>query len=217
MSRGIAAAFLVALVGNCYAQNEVHFETEVRGIFKKHCFHCHGEEEAVEGNLDLRLVRRMVAGGDSGTALVAGNPQESLVYQRLESREMPPDESKQLSPAELAKVERWIVGGATTARPEPEELGDEYLITEEERAHWAYQPITKPETPTVKHTEQVANPIDAFLLAKLEQEGYQFSKAATLLHLFGLEHEKLSFRRSDRDQTLTDGQPAKIVHELLNA
>lgn len=44
-----------------------------------------------------------------------------------------------------------------------------------------------------------------------------FDYHATLLHLFGLEHEKLSFRRSDRDQTLTDGQPAKVMHELLNA
>ncbi|WDI43786.1 DUF1501 domain-containing protein [Bremerella sp. P1] len=44
-----------------------------------------------------------------------------------------------------------------------------------------------------------------------------FDYHATLLHLFGLEHDKLTFRRSERDQTLTDGQPAKIVHELLNA
>lgn len=44
-----------------------------------------------------------------------------------------------------------------------------------------------------------------------------FDYHATLLHLFGLEHDKLTFRRSERDQTLTDGQPAKIVHELLRA
>ncbi|MFI4874201.1 MAG: DUF1501 domain-containing protein, partial [Blastopirellula sp. JB062] len=44
-----------------------------------------------------------------------------------------------------------------------------------------------------------------------------FDYHATLLHLFGLEHDKLTFRRNERDQTLTDGQPAKIVHELLHA
>ncbi|MFI4876363.1 MAG: DUF1549 domain-containing protein, partial [Blastopirellula sp. JB062] len=179
MSRGIATALLIAFVGNCFAQDEVHFETDVRGIFKTHCFHCHGEEETVEGGLDLRLVRWMFEGGDSGAAIVAGQPEESLIYQRLEAGEMPPDASKQLSAAEVAKIKRWISGGAKTARPEPTELGDEYLITDEERAHWAFQPIERPEVPQVKRTAAVANPIDAFLLAKLEAHGHQFNEPAT--------------------------------------
>lgn len=180
MSRGIAAALLIAFAANCYAQDEVHFETDVRGIFKQHCFHCHGEEETVEGGLDLRLVRWMVEGGDSGSAIVAGKPEESLLYQRLEAHEMPPDASKQLAAEELEKVKRWIGGGAKTARAEPETLADEYLITDEERAHWAYQPIKRPEVPQVKHAAAVANPIDAFLLAKLEEHGHQFNEPATL-------------------------------------
>lgn len=179
MSRGITAALLIAFAANCYGQDAVHYESDVRGIFKKHCFHCHGEEETVEGSLDLRLVRWMVEGGDSGTAIVAGNPEESLIYQRLEAHEMPPDTSKQLSAEELAKVKRWISAGAKTARPEPESLGDEYLITEEERAHWSFQPIKRPEVPKVKQTAAIANPIDAFLLAKLEGHGYQFNEPAT--------------------------------------
>lgn len=179
MSRGIIFAILIAFATNVYGQDKVHFETDVRGIFKKHCFHCHGEEETVEGGLDLRLVRWMVEGGDSGSAVVAGKPEASLLYQRLESHEMPPDASKQLSAKELATVKHWIATGAKTARPEPEELGDEYLITEEERAHWAYQPIMRPEVPQVKHPSKVANPIDAFLLAKLEEHGYQFNEPAT--------------------------------------
>lgn len=179
MSRGIAAAILLALVGNCYAQEELHFETDVRGIFKKHCFHCHGEEETVEGGLDLRLVRRMVSGGDSGAAIVAGDPAASLLYQRLASREMPPDETKLLSPAEMETVKRWIASGAKTARPEPETIGDDYLITEEERSHWSYQPIKRPEVPAVEHADEVANPIDAFLLRKLESHGQHFSPPAT--------------------------------------
>lgn len=179
MSRGIIIALLLAFAANGYGQDEVHFETDVRGIFKKHCFHCHGEEETVEGGLDLRLVRWMIEGGDSGPAIVAGRSETSLIYQRLESHEMPPDASKQLSAEELAKVKRWIDGGANTARPEPETLGDEYLITDEERAHWAYQPINRPEVPRVKNTAAVANPIDAFLLVKLEKHGYQFNEPAT--------------------------------------
>ncbi|MHC2066183.1 PSD1 and planctomycete cytochrome C domain-containing protein [Bremerella sp. T1] len=183
MSRGIAVVFLIVFSGNCYAQVEVHFESEVRGIFKTHCFHCHGEEENVEGGLDLRLVRWMLDGGDSGVAIVAGKPEKSLIYQRLVSHEMPPDASKQISTDELAKVEHWIRGGAKTARPEPESLGDDYLITDEERAHWAYQTIKRPEVPHVEHADSVANPIDAFLLAKLEKHGHQFNEPATADHL----------------------------------
>ncbi|MCC9608654.1 PSD1 and planctomycete cytochrome C domain-containing protein [Blastopirellula sp. JC733] len=221
MSRGIAAALLIAFVGNCYAQDEFHFETDVRGIFKKHCFHCHGEEETVEGGLDLRLVRRMVEGGDSGSAIIAGKPDESLIVERLESREMPPDESKQLSPDELAKVKRWIAGGATTARPEPETIGSEYLITDEERSHWAYQPIKRPEVPAVQHAESVANPIDAFLLAKLEKHGHQFSPKGTpdrltrrlSLDLLGLPPEE---EWTAELQTSEDpAQWSKLVDQLL--
>ncbi|EAQ81726.1 hypothetical protein DSM3645_29132 [Blastopirellula marina DSM 3645] len=179
MSRGIVAALLFVLSGTCAAQAEPHFESDVRGIFKKHCFHCHGEEEHPEGGLDLRLVRWMLTGGDSGAAIIAGQPADSLLYQRLESHEMPPDESKQISPAELAVVKQWIAAGAKTARPEPTTLGDEYLITAEERAHWSFQPIQRPAVPAVQHAEDVANPIDAFLLTKLEQHGHRFSPQAT--------------------------------------
>lgn len=221
MSRGIIALLLIAFATNGYCQDDVHFETDVRGIFKKHCFHCHGEEETVEGGLDLRLVRWMVEGGDSGSSIVAGKPEVSLIYQRLESGEMPPDASKQLSAEELTKVKRWIEAGAKTARPEPETLGDEYLITEEERAHWAYQPIKRPPVPEVMHSATVANPIDAFLLAKLESHGYQFNETATpdrlvrrlSLDLLGLppESQWLAELQSSEDPTKWNA----LVNQLL--
>src|SRR5690606_26641918 len=96
----------------------------------------------------------------------------------LASGEMPPEVGKQLSAQELETVREWIAAGAATVRPEPETLDEGYLITEEERAHWSFQPIQRPAVPAVENKGQVANPIDAFLLAKLEQHGHQFSPRA---------------------------------------
>lgn len=154
------------------------FETHVRSILKKHCFHCHGEEETPEGGLDLRLVRFMQKGGESGAALVSGKPDESLLFQRVRDGEMPPDESKLLSAEETAVIRDWIAAGAATVRPEPENITDETFITEEERSHWSFQPIVRPVPPAVKNAAAVANPIDAFLLSKLESHGFSFSVRA---------------------------------------
>ncbi|MEX1041508.1 MAG: PSD1 and planctomycete cytochrome C domain-containing protein [Pirellulaceae bacterium] len=179
ISRSITVAILLVIAsGNGLSAEEPKFETDVRGIFKQHCFHCHGEEEEVAGGLDLRLVRRMAQGGDSGGAIIPGDAEASLLYQRLASGEMPPEDGKQLTAAELETVRRWIAAGAETVRPEPEALDEGYLITEEERSHWSFQPIKRPAVPEVEKKQEVANPIDAFLLAKLEQQGHGFSPRA---------------------------------------
>ena len=158
--------------------SQLHFESDVRSILKTHCFQCHGEEEDVGGGLDLRLVKLMQKGGDSGTAIVPGKPEDSLLFQRISAGEMPPDEGKQLNPREVAQVKAWIAAGASTARPEPDSLDDSMLITQEELNHWAFRPVKTPAVPNVKHP-LVTNPIDAFLLAKLEHAGFKFSPKAT--------------------------------------
>ena len=93
----------------------LRFETDVRAILRTHCFQCHGEEPEVQGNLDLRLVRFMHRGGDSGAAIVPGKPEDSPLYQRLRDGEMPPDESKRISQEELRVIHDWIVAGAGDA------------------------------------------------------------------------------------------------------
>jgi len=195
-----------------------HFETEVRGIFKQHCFHCHGEEEHPEGGLDLRLVRFMNHGGDSGPAIVPGEPEASVLYQRLRDGEMPPDETKLISPKELKTIHDWIVAGAKTRRPEPESLEGEYF-TVEEKSHWSFQPVVRPEVPTVNNVELVVNPIDAFLLSTLEEHGFAFSPEAEpqrlvrrlYMDLHGLPPTP---EELDRWTTQADG---KISQETWNA
>ena len=155
------------------------FETHIRLILKTHCFQCHGEEEEVSGGLDLRLVRFMEKGGESGEAIVSGQPNESLLLQRIQDGEMPPDKGKQLSSVDTRLIRDWIAGGALTVRPEPETLQDTMLITEEELSHWSFQPIRKPAIPEVANLSKLGNPIDAFLLSKLQAGGFGFSPAAT--------------------------------------
>ncbi|MEZ6041337.1 MAG: PSD1 and planctomycete cytochrome C domain-containing protein [Planctomycetaceae bacterium] len=175
------ACFLVTLVpasGNAEAQEPTPvFETEVRPILKEHCWHCHGEEAELKGSLDTRLVRLMMSGGDSGPAIVAGDHASSLLYDRIASGDMPPSKAK-VSPEELAVIVRWIDAGAKTSRSEPEQISPGALLLEEERNHWSFQPIAQPNVPDVTGSHLVRNPIDAFLLAKLESHGLSFSEPA---------------------------------------
>ena len=139
----------------------ISFEREVRPILREYCFDCHGANEDKEGNLDLRLVRFMQAGGDSGAAIHAGKPDESLLVQRIASAEMPPGEAR-VPEAKLEILREWIAAGANTDRAEPLEIGPGIPITEEDRNYWAFRPITRPAVTQVD-CDRVRTPIDAIL------------------------------------------------------
>ncbi|MFM7520980.1 MAG: PSD1 and planctomycete cytochrome C domain-containing protein, partial [Planctomycetota bacterium] len=141
------------------------------------CLDCHGAEEELQGGLDLRLVRFMAAGGESGPALVPGDPGASLLLARVRAGEMPPGSAK-MTPAEVATLERWVASGARTARPEPETLPPGLGITPEERAWWAFQPLARPAAPQVRQPDLVTTPIDAFVLARLQRDGLSFGPPA---------------------------------------
>jgi len=184
--RLLANACVVALFANIATNvtitrgNEsapLTFEHDIRPLLKAHCWHCHGEEAEVQGSLDLRLVRYMHKGGDSGPAVVAGKSDESLIVERIVSGEMPPGDVEM--PAEdVAKIQRWIDQGATTSRPEPESLAVGDIFTDIDREHWSFQPIRKPDVPVVPADVPLANPIDAFLWQKLNEKQLSFSPIA---------------------------------------
>lgn len=156
---------------------ELTFEKDIRPIFRAHCFDCHGATDTLEGNLDLRLVKFLEKGGDSGPAIVKGNVRKSLFLERIRDREMPPGEHP--VPAEqFAILAAWVKQGAKTARPEPKSIGPGLGISEEEKAYWFFQPITRPGIPTVKAFRRIRTPIDAFLLHKLEQQTLTFAADA---------------------------------------
>jgi mono/diheme cytochrome c family protein len=149
--------------------HEPTYESAVRPILRTHCFQCHGELGKLEGNLDLRLRRFVVRGGDSGPAVVPGDEEASLLLDRVSSGEMPPGEDKNLSVEEISILRTWVKAGARTESTEPETIEDNAYFTPQEKAWWAFQPVTQPAVPNVRGS--VNGPIDAFLLAKLEENG----------------------------------------------
>src|SRR5437899_1167399 len=123
------ALFLLLLLWSAQraAAQTPTFEQHVRPILKAHCLECHGDSKKLRGGLDLRLARLLREGGDTGAAVVAGQPQNSLLLKRVVSQEMPPGKKK-LSPAEIDLLKRWISAGAKAARPEPENLAAGFHI-----------------------------------------------------------------------------------------
>ncbi len=153
------------------------FEKDIRPILKTHCFHCHGEAGETESGLDVRLRRFLEKGGESGPAIMPGDSAASHLIEQLTSGEMPKKKAK-LPEADIQKIAAWIDAGAPTARPEPEELGDGYFFTEEDRAWWSFQPIERPAVPTVKDPA-AKNAVDAFLAAEMTENGLEFSPQAS--------------------------------------
>ena len=141
------------------------FSKQIAPILKRRCFECHSHEAGkAKGGLVLDSRSGWQEGGSEGPAVIPGKPDESLLMAavRYEGYEMPP--AKQLPPAEIALLERWIRMGAPdprkskAAKVDPEKL-------------WALQPISRPAVPAVKDTDWVEDELDAFLLSRLEAEG----------------------------------------------
>ncbi len=169
--------FLLASVCAAADDPSVSFERDVRPLMKAACFQCHGEDGQLESGLDVRLARLMTTGGESGPAIVPGDSEGSLLFQRVRDGEMPPEEAHRLTDEQIDTIRRWIDAGAPTLRPEPEAI-DGFYITEEERSHWSFQPIERPSVSSVRNVDRVRTPIDTFLLAKLEAQDFTFADDA---------------------------------------
>lgn len=135
------------------------FERDIRPIFRAHCLDCHGAVEDKEGSLDLRLVRLMLQGGDSGPALEPGDAVASLLIDRIRSGEMPPGEGG-VPEAEIELLEQWIAAGAPTARAEPETIGPGVPLLPEERQWWSFQPLVRPDVPQLPETSDPPATVD---------------------------------------------------------
>ena len=200
----------------------ITFEQHVRPILKVYCLDCHGGGEKLEGKLDLRLKRFIAAGGESGAGLIAGQPGDSLIVQRMKSGEMPPTEKK-VPAGQIAIIEKWIAGGAATSREEPETLPPGLGITDEERAYWFYQPIRRPSVPAVLPPERNRSPLDAFVRAKLDGNGLSLNAEAdrfSLLKRVTLDLTGLPPSPDEAEQFLTDDAPdafERLLDRLLTS
>ena len=170
----IAALLAATSTASAYSE-ALKFETDVRPILKAACFHCHGEEKKKRGGLDVRLVHLMQTGGDSGEAIVPGDPEASLLWQQVASDEMP-DGPKKLTADQKQIILDWIAQGAKTIRLEPKDP-DSVRFTEEELGHWSFQPVKEPRVPRPSGFD-IRTPIDAFVAERLAKRGLRFSPRA---------------------------------------
>lgn len=134
----------------------VNFRTDVQPILAQRCYRCHGPDQSQGG---LRLNRRDAAFAElesGGHAIVAGQPDESLLLARVSSTEdgvrMPP-EGKPLSVEQVRVLREWIAAGANW------------------QDHWAFEPVRRPAPPPVDDEKWNHNPIDQFVLSKLSAHG----------------------------------------------
>jgi len=138
--------------------------TEVQQVLKTNCLPCHSDTTRSSG-LALTSRDAMLTGGNRGPAIKPGSPDDSLLVRAIEQSgqlKMPP--GRTLQPNEVAGIRRWIELGAvwpkddaTTSRPK----GSDW---------WAFQPVKRVDPPRVEDAGWVRNPIDQFILARLEKE-----------------------------------------------
>ncbi len=99
--------------GGCLSTDDpnrnLSFRRDIEPVLAKHCFRCHGEKEQ-ESRLDLRSLESILAGGDSGPAVIAGAPEDSLMLEFVSDKKMPP-KGRKLSATEIARLRQWIIEG----------------------------------------------------------------------------------------------------------
>ena len=86
------------------------FARDIKGFMAKFCFECHGAKNT-ESGLDLRTLESMLKGGESGPAIVSGNPEKSLLFEMMQDKKMPP-EGAMPGAGDIEQVRRWIASGA---------------------------------------------------------------------------------------------------------
>ena len=159
-ARLLATLFLALVSWSVAAAERVRFNRDVRPLLSEHCFHCHGfDANARKSGLRLDLREEALKPAKSGTIpIVPGNPGASEVFRRIATADpedqMPPaPEHPPLNPTQREVLRQWIQDGADY---EP---------------HWAFVPPGRPAPPQVTKSDWVRNPIDRFILERLERTG----------------------------------------------
>ncbi len=194
----------------CNAEEPIAFNRDIRPILSEYCFQCHGPDaQQRQGNLRLDQRDAAIAPADSGkTAILPNQSDHSELIARLVTPDadlhMPPASTgKQLTDSQIQRLRQWIDQGA------PYE------------GHWAFIPPTRPNAPLANLANTYPNPIDRFLLAKLQSNGLDFAQKAnkeTLIRRLSLDLTGLPPTLEEIDAFLTDNSSdayEKVVDRLL--
>ncbi|HEV3023277.1 MAG TPA: DUF1549 domain-containing protein, partial [Pirellulales bacterium] len=213
-------AALVSAAAPAEAPVPIDYRNDVQPILASHCYECHGPDMQ-KSSLRLDTVTAALEGGNNGPAIVAGSSAESLLIAAVtgsgDIEKMPP-ERPPLSDAEIALLKSWIDQGA--AAP-----ADDVPAASRNAAakHWSFQPLAHPPLPAVANSAWVRNPIDAFVLARLEAEGLTPSPEAgraTLIRRLSLDLLGLPPSPAEVEQFLADERTdayEQLVDRLLTS
>src|SRR5215831_945297 len=163
--RRLALSLAMAWAASAAQTGTVEFNRDIRPILSDRCYACHGPDEGKRAS-KLRLDTETGAKADLGNhfAIVPGDPAASELIRRITApdvRRMPPAyAASRLSKAEIDTLTRWIAQGAVWQK------------------HWSFITTRRPDLPEVHHSKWPRNPIDSFVLARLEREGLEPSPEA---------------------------------------
>lgn len=213
--RIVAAVLIMAwsMAGAVRANEPIEFNRDVRPVLADKCFACHGPDKN-KRQADLRLDTEAGLHGtaDGPGPVVPGKPLDSELLRRIKATDPeqvmpPPDSGKQITPAELAILERWIAGGAKW------------------EGHWAFQPLKRTAPPQVTPPPNfpLRNPIDQFVLAGLERQKLRPSPVAdpvTLVRRLSFDLRGLPPTQAEVDEFASDPSDARyeaLVERFLNS
>ena len=178
----LAIAILAATVARLPASDDEFFEKRVRPVLVEHCYKCHSDNgKEPKGGLRVDGRAHLLAGGDGGPAIVPGKPDASKLIEAVRygnpDMTMPP--KGKLPAAAIADLEAWVKAGA----PWPGDTGTTtakagFDIAKRKAEHWSWTPV-KPQTPpATRDSAWVRDPVDSFVLAKLEAKNLKPAPAA---------------------------------------
>ena len=217
--RFLRLSVLPLLTAAAFAADAVEFNRDIRPVLADNCFHCHGPDPGTR-KAGLRLdteagffaPRQTKDGKQEPAPIIKGKPDQSSLYQRLLSKDedeiMPPPEThKKLKPEQIAQIKSWIEQGAPW------------------QPHWSLLPPVAVTPPTPKDAGWAKNPVDRFVLARLEKAGLTpapEADARTLVRRLALDvtglppSPELVAKHLPKDGSrLSDAQVRALVDELM--
>jgi Protein of unknown function (DUF1553)/Protein of unknown function (DUF1549)/Planctomycete cytochrome C len=194
----------------------VDFAAQIQPILAKRCQMCH-QGGAAPADLRMDTPAALLQGSISGKVIIPGNADDSLLVKRITQKQgvRMPLSGDPLSDAEIALIKTWINQGAKIP------AGAALTAAQPVKKHWSYLKPVRPPLPEVKDTAWVRNPIDRFILARLEKEGLKPSPEAskeTLIRRVSLDLTGLPPSPAEVDAFLADKRPdayERLVDRLL--
>jgi hypothetical protein len=212
----LVSSLFLFLLARPLTAGPVEYLRDVKPILAQNCYACHGSEKQRAG-LRLDTAAAVLHGGNSGPAIVPGKSGDSLLIKAVTGAKdvkiMPPKEPR-LTAEQISVLRTWIDDGAKAP-------ASEIAAASAKSKHWAFKKPAHPDEPPVRDAAWVRNPIDRFILARLEKEGLPPSPEAdriTLIRRVSLDLLGLPPSPEDIDAFVSDSRPGayeRLVDRLL--